>query len=222
MSTLGQWGSFPFSFGGDAEPEEVVYSALLLALSPEPGVGYDVSDPLLQGEIASYAGIAGGVWNVNERLSNQVLPLRMLEALPDAEAILKIRPTPEQSDDERRAVVAGKTIALRGNTMSDIEAAVRAVAGDQFVAVWTAPESSVYCYWPYGSPGPPGQEWSSNRCFVKVQITKAGLGSQAAFLRLRSSIEALLHVMLPSAHTFAVSTSDGFILGESILGEDSL
>lgn len=221
MSSFGFWGSFPFTFGGEEEPEESAHYAMLDALAPEPGIGFDTSDPLLIAEVAAHASVVGGIWDINERVRRQALPLSMLEALPEAEEALRIRPTPEQTDDERRAIVAAKTIALKGNTIPEIEEAVRAIAGNQFVTLYVPPESAVVTYYPL-NPGPPGLEWMSTRCFVRIQLTKEGLTDDATFYRMRSAIEDLLNQQLPASHIFAVNTGTGFIIGESLIGETGI
>lgn len=219
---FGAFGRFPFRFGGGRPVKKVVRDAMLLSLSPEPGLGMDISDPGLRAEINAYAGVVSSIWRINGRVKGQSLPMQMLEALPDAELVYGCRPTPDQSDNERRAAVAGKMLALRGNAMPDIEEAVRAIAGAQFVALETIPSEDGWHFWPGGDPGPPGLEWASSNCYIRVQLTKSGLPNDAAYERLRAAVINQLHVQVPASHIFAVSTGSSFTVGESLLGEAGL
>jgi len=216
--SFGLYGTLPFTFGGEESSQEITSQALKTALSPETGLGYDVTDPMMVAEIDADANAIATIWDVNERLTNSALPLRMMEALPDAEQIYGIRPTPQQSDAERRANVAAKVRAIPDNTLASIQAAAEALAGNQFVSVSVPSESQVYVFWPIGNPGPPGFEWTSSRNHLQVALTKAGLPDDASFDRLRASMTGLLDAMVPSTHTFSVNTGSGFILAESLLG----
>lgn len=220
---LGRWGRFPFRFGGEQPVEEIAAGAMLKALSPEPGVGFDRTDPMLEAEVNSHAGVIATIWSVNERVTNSAIPPLMMESLPEAEEAYGIRPTPNQSDAERRAVVAGKKLTSSSNRRGDIEDAVRAIAKTQFVALNVADEATqVYAWWPGGDPGFPGMEWASNRMHYQVSLTKAGLPDDASFARLRAAVENLLHAILPASHTFSVNTGIGFVIGESLLGEAAI
>lgn len=216
--SFGLYGTFPFTFGGEDSPQEITSEAMKTALSPEPGLGYDVRDALMAAEVDAHANVSATIWDVNERLANGVLPLRMMEDLIEAEQVYGIRPTPEQSDAERRAAVAAKKLALPSNTLSAIEAAAEELAGNQFVSMSTASETQVYVFWPLGNPGPPGFEWTSSRNHIQIAITKDGLPDDTSFDRLRANMTALLDAMVPSTHTFSVNTGSGFILAQSLLG----
>lgn len=215
---FGRFGTFPFRFGGGTSAQQIAAESMKTALAPGPGLGYDVTDPIISSEIEAHAGAVGTIWAVNERLKNNALPLRMMEELPNAEQVYGIRPTPEQSDDERRAAVAAKKSALTSNTLSAIEAAAQALAGAQFVGMFTGSESQVYVFWPLGNPGPPGFEWTSSRNHIQIAITKDGLPDDTTFERLRANMINLLDAMVPSTHTFSVNSGSGFILGESLFG----
>lgn len=216
--SFGLYGTFPFTFGGEESSQEIASQALKTALSPEPGLGYDVTDAMMVAEIDADANAIATIWDVNERLTNSALPTRMMEALPEAEQVYGIRPTPEQSDAERRANVAAKARALPDNTLTSIESAVRALAGDQFVSMNLPSESQVFVFWPLVNPGPPGFEWTSSRNHIQISLTKAGLPDDASYERLRAATINLLDAMVPSTHTFSVNTGSGFILAESLLG----
>lgn len=216
--SFGLYGTMPFTFGGEESPQEIASQALKTALSPEKGLGYDVTDPLMVAEIDAHANTIATIWDVNTRLANSAIPLRMMETLSESEQVYGIRPTPEQSDQERRASLAAKMIALPSNTLSAIEQAAQALAGAQFVGMFTASESQVYVFWPLVNPGPPGFEWTSSRNHIQIALTNDGLPDDASYTRLRSSMTNLLDAMLPSTHTFSVTLGTSFILSESKLG----
>lgn len=216
--SYGLYGTFPFTFGGEESAQEITSQALKTALSPEPGLGYDVTDPMMVAEIDADANAIASIWDVNERLTNSALPLRMMEALPEAEQIYGVRPTPDQSDAERRVNIAAKVRALPDNTRASIQAAAEALAGSQFVGMFTPSESQVYVFWPLVNPGPPGFEWTSSRNHIQIALTKAGLPDDASYERLRASMTGLLDAMLPATHTFGVTLGTSFILGTSQLG----
>lgn len=216
--SFGLFGVFPFTFGGEESAQEIASQALKTALSPEKGLGYDVADPLMAAEIDAHANTIATIWDVNTRLANSAIPLRMMETLSDAEQIYGLRPTPDQSDAERRGAVAAKVIALPSNTLSAITQAAQALAGAQFVGMFTASESQVFVFWPLINPGPPGFEWTSSRNHIQIALTNDGLTDDASYTRLRSSMTNLLDAMLPATHTFSVTLGTSFILSESKLG----
>lgn len=216
--SFGLYGTLPFTFGGEESVQEISSQALKTALSPETGLGYDVTDPMMVAEIDADANAIATIWDVNERLTNSALPLRMMEALPEAEVVYGIRPTPAQSDAERRANVAAKVRATPDNTLVSIQAAAIALAGNQFVSLSVASESQVYVFWPLVNPGPPGFEWCSSRMHIQIALTKAGLPDDASYERLHSSMTNLLDAMVPAPHTFGVTLGTSFILGTSKLG----
>lgn len=206
---FGNFGTMPFTFGGETPVKETATNAILAALSPSQGLGYDTSAPSLVAEVEAHGNVVATIWAVNERVALSEVPSAMMESLPDAETAYGVRPTPQQSDTERRSVIAAKKRGAIGNSSTDLEAAIRAIAGSNFVALHTVDDSERWVFWTM-EPGPPGVEWASATCMYQVQLSKDGLASDAEFLRMRSAVENLLMAMLPSSHTFYVGTGTGF------------
>lgn len=210
MSGFGCFNCFPFTFGGSTTSVEHEYHALRESLAPNRR-GYNVDDDLIDVEIYAQAAAVANIWAVNDRLANQAIPERMLEAVREWEEILRLRPSPEDYDQDRRAAIEAKLRGQAGNALVDIEATARAVLGANFVEVHTVAEADEITYWPGQNPGPPGYEWSSNRCTIGVEMTRVGLTDaevDAKIARLHEKLDA----MLPAWMTFQVGIgSDGFI-----------
>lgn len=223
MPGMGRWSPFPFQFGGGTRPIEAEYNALREALAPNRQ-GYNVDDPLIDAEIYAEAMALAEIWAANKRSANQAIPKRMLEELPREEEILHLKPSPTDTDRDRRASVEAKRRGLAGNAMPDIEATCRAALGPNFVAVHTVATEDQITYWPGMNPGPPGFEWSSNRCCIGVRMNTVGLTDD----QVRSKTEALrekLDAMLPAWMTFTVGTSSlgsgtssGWVVNRAIVG----
>lgn len=212
MAGLGKFNPWPLQFGGATRPIETEYNALREALAPNRQ-GYDVDDDLMDVEVYAQAMALAQIWAANRRSANQAIPARMLEELPREEEILGLKPAPTDTMLDRRASVEGKRRGLAGNAMPDIEAACQAVLGANFVAVHGVEPEDEITYWPGVNPGPPGREWSSNRCSIGVRMNTVGLTDAQRDQKIATATEKL-DAMLPAWMTFVVGTGnadDGWI-----------
>lgn len=211
----GVFGCFPFTFGDTTdEPQETEHRALLDAMA-------DVLDPTQDTahEIETWAQslALAVIWEASERLANQMVPAKMLEALPWWEEVLKLTPTPEDTDNDRRARVAAKLRGLGNNALPDIEETARKVLGLSFVEVIVVDPANVISYWPGGIPGPPGLEWYSNRCVVGVRMAKAGM-TDAQFFAKRAALIQALDALIPAWMGYAVGVGSSFVVSQGIVG----
>lgn len=213
----GRWGRWPFKFGGTQNlPTKVEYRALLTALEP----GYDPTDGTVHAvETFAQARVVGMVWGAGQRLANQAIPERMLEMLPVWEGILELTPAPGTTDFDRRAAVAGKMRGLQNNALPDIEEVAAKIMGQNYDAVLTVDPDDATAYWPGGTPGPPGFEWSSNVALIGIKVNKTGLDDSAFLLKV-GRLREQLQKFLPSWMGFTIGVGDSFVVGSSIVGID--
>ncbi|MGK3981296.1 hypothetical protein WMF38_57395 [Sorangium sp. So ce118] len=219
MSGFGRFNCWPFQFGGATRPIETEYNALREALAPNRQ-GYNVDDDLIDAENYAHAMALSQIWAANKRSANQAIPSRMLEELPREEEILRLKPAPTDTDLDRRSSVAAKRRGLAGNAMPDIEATCRAVLGANYVEVHRVEPEEQTTYWPGVNPGPPGFEWSSNRCTILVEMTRVGMTDQqyyAAVARLEEKLDSMLPAWMTFSH-FVSDESNGFYVGISGMG----
>lgn len=214
MLGLGKWNPFPLRFGGGQAKKQQAYLAILDALEP----GFSADDPANQGEAMAAAVAIAIAWAVNKRLTNQAIPTRMLENLTEWEQILKLRPTVEDTDQERRARVAAKVRGFGNNAIADINDAVAKVLGANYEDTLFVDPSNEVTYWPGVNPGPPGFEWASNRAKLSIKMNKNGL-SNKQFIALRQSVADLLDALLPSWMTFSIGVGDAFVFNQGLLGQ---
>ncbi len=217
---FGIYGTFPFTFGDTSDDAfEVEHTAMLGALAE---YGLDATEGT-EHEIETYAHALAlsMIWDADERLANQAIPEKMLEALTDWEQILKLTPTIDDSDQERRARVAAKLRGLINNALPDIEATAKKVLGVNFAAVVLVDPANHYIYSPANVPGPPGFEWSSSRAIVGIRMTTTGL-SAAQFAAKRAATIQALDSMMPAWMSGAVLVGSEFIVNVGILGQTSL
>lgn len=217
--SFGLYGVFPFTFGdtsGDAL--EVEHAALLTALEP----AFDPTENTVH-EVECFAQAVGVsmVWDAGERLSNQAIPEKMMEALPEWEQILGLAPAPGTSDYDRRAAVAARMRGLQNNALPDIEEVAAKVMGANYDAVVIVDPADVVAYWPGGIPGPPGFEWASNNATIAVRVNKTTL-SDADFLAKVARLREQLDRLLPAWMTFTIGVGSSFIVNQSIVGQDLL
>lgn len=217
--SLGKWSGFPFKLGStQKKATKVAYRATLSALEtafdPTVGTYHEV-------ETFAHSRIEGMVWGAGQRLANQAIPEKMMEALPEWEEILELNPAPGTSDHARRRAVAAKMRGLQNNAIPDIEEVAQKVMDANYEAVVTVEPEDVVEYWPGGTPGPPGFEWASNIATIAVRVNKTGL-SDSAFLLKVGRLREQLEDFLPAWMTFQIGTGSAFTVGASIIAQDLL
>lgn len=212
---FGGYGGFPKTFDGKASDFEIEHAALLDALAD----GYDKSYGTANwAELYAMALGTSMAWAINRRLTNQAIPARMLESLPDWESICKLRPIPGDTLQDRRARVAAKLLGIVSNTLSGMYDACAAQLGAMFVELRTVATANEITYWPGIYPGPPGYEWSSNRCVIAVVVQQGAEDDNAFRLAIERTYQ-MLDAMAAAWLTFQVGTgSGGFICGQGIVG----
>lgn len=215
---FGRRNPFPLAFGGGESTVDTLHEALLDAFAP----AWDVSDEGDKNAEAYVQALAVSfVWAANRRLANQGQPRKMLEFLTTWEEATRLRGAIADRAKTRRKRLAAKLRGIAGNALSDIEAACRELLGTAFVTLQTTPIAEELVYWPAMNPGPPGFEWSTNRCALRVQLNKGNL-SEAEFERLIGELSRALDSQIPAWMTFTWFVHAGFHVGESRLGEDAL
>lgn len=215
--SCGRFGRLPFKLGSTQNlPTKVAYRALLAALEP----GYDPTQGTVHEiETFAHARVEGMVWGAGARLSNQAIPEKMMEALPEWETILNLNPVPGTSDFARRAAVAARKRGLTNNALPDIEAVAAKVMGANYNEVVIVDPDNVVSYWPGGVPGPPGFEWCSNEAMIAVRVNKTGL-DDAAFLAKVGNLREQLDRLVPSWMKFNIGVGTSFTVGADIVGQD--
>jgi len=218
LVAFGRKNQFPRSFGGPESALDTAHEALLDAYAP----AWDVADESEKCADAYAQALAVSfVWAANKRLANQGQPRKMLEFLTTWEEATRQIPAVSDKANTRRRRVAAKLRGIAGNTLDDIEAACRELLDSAFTALLTTQAVDELVYWPAMNPGPPGFEWCSNRCAIRVQLDKGNLGN-GDFDRLVGELSRVLDGQIPAWMTFAWFVGDGFRAGESTLGEDAL
>ncbi len=216
MLGFGRSNPFPFTLGGGESTLALLHASLLDTYAP----GWDTSE---EGDITveayAQALAVSMMWAANRRLAVQGQPLHMLDGLSAWEHITRLRPLPNARANDRRRVLAAKLRGFASNALGDIEAACAELLGSRFLGVHVTAPAIELVYWPGQNPGPPGYEWSSNRCRLRIDVTKAGL-DQAAFSALMGELDRLLDGLVPSycAVQWAVTPFE-FLVGSSTLGE---
>jgi hypothetical protein len=213
---LGRTTPFPFSLGGGDSTVEQEQQAILGALEP----GFDISEESgLYWEAYAEAVIVGIIWNSSIRLSNQMIPLKMLENLPTWEESCTLRPYESQTDIDRRKRLNAKLRGLIGNAIGDLADASANVLGTYFVELRQVTAANQITYWPGVNPGPPGYEWSSNRAVVAIEVDNSTLNNNA----LNDLIDATiiqLDAMAPAWMDFRIGIGTSFIVNQGIVGQN--
>ena len=215
---FGRKNVFPFTFGGPESVIDTMHEALLDAYAP----AWDIEDSSdKHAEAYAQALAVSFVWAANRRLANQGQPRKMLEFLTTWEQAARLRIAATDGAASRRRRLAAKMRGIAGNTLDDIEGACRELLGPAFKALRTTPAMDELVYWPGMNPGPPGFEWCSNRCALRVQLDKGHL-AEGDFDRLVGELLRTLDGQAPAWMTFNWFIGDGFWSGQSALGEDAL
>lgn len=212
---FGGYGTWPLTFGDTSDDAfEVEHKALLEAMAPVLDPTEDTAH-----EIETYAEALGiaMIWDANERLANQAIPEKMLEALTDWEQILKLTPSASDSDQERRARVAAKLRGLINNALPDIEATAKKVLGANYGALVLPDPLTAITYWAGGIPGPPGLEWYSSRAIIGVRMTQTNL-TAAQFVAKRAALIQALDSVIPSWMAACVGVGSEFVVNQGVVG----
>jgi len=220
---FGIYGGFPFRLGGGPSKLEAEHMSMLDALAPAWDVGEDEPTWL---EAYAHAKVLTTMWMCNERLKNQALPLKMMENLPTWEEATSLRPTAEDFPQERRRRLAAKLRGYVGNTLSDLEDVCEQIFGDNFVELRFCDAANVIAYWPGGTaissgmaaPGPPGQEWSTNRVRMAVVVTKTGLSANT-YMAKAGNLFNTLDALAPSWMTFVIGVGSQFVVNVGTVGQ---
>src|SRR4051812_37060954 len=169
---FGLGNPFPLTIGGGDSTLDTVHQSLLDAYAPgwdTNDTGGKTADALAQALAITF------VWVANGRLTNQSVPSKMLESLTTWEQSTRLRPADGSTASSRRAAVAAKLRGFAGNTLSDIDGACSALLGANYLGIVLPAPADIYAYWPGVYPGPPGFEWSTNRCHIYIHVTKWAL-----------------------------------------------
>lgn len=220
---FGLYGGFPLRFGGGVSTLETEHLALLDQLEFAWDVNEDSETYL---EAYAHAKVLTTIWICNERLKNQALPLRMLENLPTWEEATSLRPTAKEMPQARRRRLAAKLRGLIGNTMADLEDIGAAIFGANFTELRLAESANHIIYWPGGAalstglsaPGPPGQEWSTNRVRLAAVVTKTGL-SDSQYVDKAGHLVQALDATAPAWMTFCVGVGSEFVVNQGVVGQ---
>jgi hypothetical protein len=209
MAAFGSSNPFPRRFGAKRRPNTLERLALEATFLRETEPTGKPLHPTKAAEAYAFGRVVGSIWNISERLRGAEIPSRMIETLPTWEEILRTRPTAEDSDNERRTVVAAKLRGISGQaTSEDIEAVCRTLLGSSFEGLARVDPTEELSYWPVINPGPPGFEWCSNRCSIGI-LVRRGPQSDGKWARLMSHLHDILETLLPAWEVFEVGTDDG-------------
>lgn len=213
MAGFGKTNSFPRRFGGGTRAR--TYEERALSRSDAKDGFRPLEGTIKAIEARAYSAAVSNIWAVDERLRGNDIPMRMLETLPTYEEVLRTRPSPDDSDNARRAVVAAKLRGISGQaTSEDIEEVCRTLLGSAFEGLRVVDATNEFSYWPGMNPGPPGFEWTSNRCVIGIAVRQDSR-TDAAWQRVIARLRDTLSTLLPAWEIFEIGTDDGgFIIGD--------
>lgn len=218
MIGFGGYNRFPFTFGGGDSVHEIEHEAILGALDgaldPSEGTEHWC-------EAYAEAGLLDAIWAINNRLSNQMIPTRMMENLEVWEESTGLRPTPGTPPVIRRNKLAAKFRVMSGNSPADIEGMAGNISGTNFVEYRKVDPDNVISYWPGVNPGPPGMEWSSNYAKFAIVINQSGI-TESVFKDIVNELMLQLDRSVSSYTVFYVGISDPFIFNIGKLGRTLL
>ena len=212
---FGRNNPFPLRLGGGVSHVATAADEIKDALSP----GFATKEDSVAAAYAYAEGrMIGAIWNFNERLKNQGLARKCIEWLPVWEEVLQIRPTVRQTENDRRAAVAARLKIVGNFSMDRLEDTCEAMLGQVFVGISRVDDADVIRYYSPVNPGPAGFEWFSNKLAFQVEVQKNGM-DDGLFLDLMTQFSETLQRSVPTWCDFWWHTGQGFVVGDSILGE---
>lgn len=189
-----------------------------------------------QMENISMARFWGLVQRVNERHAAQQIPEYSDQALPRWIQLLGLGSTNQRDWELRRKAGAMFSLTMSGPTADALNDALSAVFGPNFVQVHrfegTLDAPPAGTYWPAGDPGPGPLiinrefgNWTSTRYHFLIELTATSDADRVRVLNIAArDMDEILTAALPPVCTWAYNFNglDGFVLGTSELGRDSL
>lgn len=174
------------------------------------------------------------VWfRLPEKLRANSLPAHADDGLDYWVEALAVPVKPSDKKWQKRQRCAAHYKALTDTTLPAIQTALSDLLGDVYVDATfsTGGDMSTppdYTYWPGVNTGPTsydlgGGTWVSVRCHLFVEVTRPAGMTLGEFNQLMGvQLPQLLDRLLPAYCRWGWATSDGFIIGESLLGYDGL
>lgn len=199
MPFCGGSSSFPATCGGDDD----VVDAILEGLNAAHGTAYDVSETSnVYVENAAYADALAGIWDTNQRIANQVDPLRMTSMLPRWERIMKIVPSEGATMPERRREIARRW-ARNGvvTTNQSLFDEIEDVIGDVLVAIEYDTTGTATTFWPSGTPNVYAP-WYSTISNARVHVEPTTSMTYDEFCEVVGKAIPVLDARLPAWSTW--------------------
>lgn len=206
---------YPRRYGGGRRTHEIEHQAILDRLAP----GWDVAEETaIYAEVYAQAIAVSVCWAINTRLRRCLIPAGMPRLTVETwEEAMRLRPLAIDTIVARRRAIAARLLGIAGNTITDIEATASALLGPRFVELRVLAEADTTTYWPGINPGPPGNEWASNRCAFAIVVTQLG-DTDAERARLIGRLYVELEAMAPAWMTFVVGTGEDCTAGLAVAG----
>lgn len=187
MPFTGGSASMPATVGGDDD----VYDAILEGLNAAHGTAYDVSEGSnVYVENAAYADAIVGIWETNQRIANEVDPLRMTSMLPRWERIMRIVPADGVTTPARRREIARRW-ARNGVVTTDqnLFDEVRDVIGNVLVAIEYDSSGTATSFWPSGTPSST-TPWYSTTSNARLHVEPtAGMTDPEFYIEVGKAID---------------------------------
>lgn len=205
MPAFGGLSPYPRRLGGRRPPAE----AILRDLNAARGTAYDTSPGTsVYIENLAYARAIAAAFATNDRLSNQIIPLKMTSALPRWERIMKIIParsTPPAA--RRRAVHDALARAGQETVHATLYTALANAVGEVFVALEYIDHSIATIHvpdgtYPFGTVSE-GVPWSSTTQHILAKLQRPTGYTEADFYEAAGKVSKILDDALPSDATFA-------------------
>lgn len=205
MPAFGGLTPYPRRLGG----RRPVAEAVLRDLNAARGTAYDTSEgTAVYVENLAYARAIAAGFATNQRLTNQIIPLKMTDGLPRWERILKIIPSSlSPASDRRVAVNRALARAGRASSYATIFTALDELIGDFIIAIEHIDLSIATIHvpdgtYPFGTVAL-GAPWMSTVQHVLVRLQKPTGYTESDFYNAAAKASSLLDEALPVDVTFA-------------------
>ena len=202
----GSFNPSPQVFG---DSENTVWEIFLNALNQSDGdaLNHEV-DSFNYAENLAASRVLVDLWSTNIRLSYQFDPNLMTDFLSRWESILGIIPDINQSDNQRRQVVATK-ISNYGKApiQQVVTDLLRAALGEVFVEIINSDYTVANMFIPGGAVIPGGAtlmdgDWSSTTAYIAILVEQPIDMEDDDFYRIVGNIDSLLEDVLPAWTNF--------------------
>lgn len=204
--SYGGYHPYPRRFGGGKPALQTFHESLNAQRGTALDAGNSATTAWLE-DLALMRAIVFDGWATNQRLAHQWDPRRMTDMLERWERILKLRPSPSATDEQRRDAILARFeqfsgIANHAKLQKNLSAALGPVfVGIEYISVANAVVTVPDGTYPWGTANAE-HPWTSSVAHILVLTQKPAGYTEAQFYETVAKVGPIVDALAPAWVTF--------------------